>query len=513
MDGTAAPVEAILVVDGTIAATGAFAEVAAQVTGDVAVIDLDGAAVIPGFVDAHIHTGGFARENDAVDLRGVTGLDEALERIRTFAATRAPGAWVIGGRWDSNTWDVPVQPDRHSLDRISPDRPVALPSIDGHTIWANTLALKAAGLSASTPDPIGGEIVRDEQGEPTGILRESARYPVRDLMYSPLAGDLVAQLRVAQQQLLSVGITSVHDLDGEDVRAAYLELHETGELDIRVHKSIPMEYLDQAIAEGRRTGEGDEWFTTGPVKIFSDGALGSHTSHMGEDFAGEEGNHGMEVVPYDELQRMVGAAIGAGIAVATHAIGDQANHLVLNAYEAHLPMTREKGLRHRIEHAQHIRRSDIPRFAQLGVIPSLQPTHCTSDIQLADALLAGRDLGNYAWRSLTTAGARLAFGSDAPVEEPDPFYGIHAAVTRQDASGNPAGGWEPEERLGVGEAIEAYTTGGAFAAGISDVGRLTVGSRADFIVVDDDPFTTAPENLRHISVLAAIVGGKVRYRR
>jgi predicted amidohydrolase YtcJ len=332
-------------------------------------------------------------------------------------------------------------------------------------------------------------------------------------MYSPLAGDLVSQLRSAQNALLSYGVTTVHDLDGEDVRSAYLELHGRDELDIRVHKSIPMEYLDEAIAEGRVTGAGDDWFSTGPVKIFSDGALGSHTSHMGEDFVGQSGNHGMEVVPFDDLVALVGKAVGAGIAVATHAIGDQANHLVLNAYERHLDASRRKGLRHRIEHAQHIRRADVPRFAELGVVPSLQPTHCTSDIALSDSLLAGRDLANYAWRSLSNAGANLAFGSDAPVEHPNPFLGIHAAVTRQTVEGEPTGGWEPQERVTVAEAIVAYSYGAAAASGTSDRGQLTVGSLADFIVVDVDPFTAELDRLPEISVLAAIVGGKVRYRR
>ena len=506
--------DALLVVDGRVAAVGAYEDVRAQAPGQFAVVDLDGAALLPGFVDAHIHTGSFAREHDALDLRGAASLEEALERVRTYAATREPGALIIGGRWDSNAWAVPVQPDRHSLDRVCPDRPVALPSIDGHTVWANSLALQAVGYTAATPDPIGGEIVRDAAGEPTGILRESARYPLKDLMYSPAAGDLLTQLRAAHQHLLSLGLTGVHDLDGEDVRAAYLRLHELGELPLRVHKSTPFEYLDAAIAEGRHTGQGDEWFTTGPVKIFSDGALGSHTSHMGEDFVGQPGNHGIEVVPYPDLLAAVAKATRAGIAVATHAIGDQANHLVLNAYQEVLAETRQRGLRHRIEHSQHIRRSDVQRFAELGVLPSLQPTHCTSDIPLANSLLAGRDLANYAWRSLTDSGARLVFGSDAPIEDPTPMHGIHAAVTRTDKDGNPIGGWEPHERLTVAEALTAYTHGGAYAAGTeSRTGRLTPGQAADFIVLDTDPFTAAPETLRDIKVLTTIVGGLVRYER
>lgn len=514
MDGTAAPVDAMLVVDGVIAGLGAQAVALAESRGGVAVVELDGAAVLPGFIDAHIHTGAFAREHDALNLRGAKSLDEALERVRDYVATREPGAFILGGRWDSNSWDVPVQPDRYALDTVSAGHPIALPSIDGHTVWANSLALEAVGYTAATPDPIGGEIVRDAAGEPTGILRESARYPLRNLMHSPLAGDLLAQLRTAQQHLLSIGLTSVHDLDAEDVRAAYLELKARGELALRVHKSIPLEYLDEAIAEGRQTGQGDDWFTTGPVKIFSDGALGSHTSHMGEDFTGQHGNRGIEVVPYPDLVALVGKAAAAGIAVATHAIGDEANHRVLNAYEHNRAASSARGLRHRIEHAQHIRHSDIARFAELGVLPSLQPTHCTSDIPIAEKLLNGRSLGNYAWRSLTDAGAQIVFGSDGPIEDPTPMHGVHAAVTRQNEHGQPPGGWEPAERLSVGEAIAAYSFGGAFAAGQEKrVGRLAVGQLADFVVLDADPFSIPAEELRTVSVLSTVVGGTVRYRR
>lgn len=513
VDG-AAPTDALLVVDGVIAATGEQAITLAEGRTDVERVDLDGAAVIPGFIDAHIHTGAIARELDALNLRGCTSLAEALDRVSRYVATRAPGSFIVGGRWDSNAWDVPVQPDRHALDAVSNGCVIALPSVDGHTMWANSLALEAVGYTRDTPDPVGGEIVRDADGEPTGILRESARYPLRDLQNTVSAQELLPQLKRAQAHLLSLGLTGVHDIDAEDVREAYLQMQADGDLHLRVHKMIPLEYLDGAIAEGRYTGQGDDWFTTGPVKIFSDGALGSHTSHMGEDFAGEEGNHGIEIVAYPELVALARKAASAGIAVATHAIGDEANHLVLDAYEEIREITAERGLRNRIEHSQHIRPADIPRFAELGVLPSLQPTHCTSDIPIADTLLAGRELGNYAWRSLTEASAQIVFGSDAPIEDPTPMHGIHAAVTRQNEHGEPVGGWEPAERLTVAEAISAYSYGGAYAAGQENkVGRLAPGQFADFVVLDRDPFAADPESLRGISVLTTVVGGAVRFQR
>ncbi|OUM43822.1 amidohydrolase [Arthrobacter sedimenti] len=514
LDRAAVPADTLLAEDGVIVAIGDDRAVRRSLTGPAEEFDLEGRSVIPGLIDAHIHSATFARDRTTVDLRGVTDLEEAVERVRRHAETLAPGQWLFGGRWDFNTWTVPLQPDRHSLDSVCPDRPVALPSIDGHTIWANSLALRAIGVTAATPDPIGGEIVRDERGDPTGILRESARQPLRDLMNSELSGDLVSQLRAAQEHFLSLGLTGLHDMDAEDSRAAYLSLHEAGELKLRVHKSIPMNYLDGAIAEGRYTGQGDDWFTTGALKLFSDGALGSHTALMSEPFPGEPHNHGIEVIPYRNLVELMGKAARTGIAVATHAIGDRANHLVLNAYEELLPITRERGLRHRIEHAQHLLPSDVVRFAELGVIPSMQPTHCTSDIPLSGAMLHGRSLANYAWRSLLDTGAALAFGSDAPVESPNPVYGLHAALTRQNEHGEPPAGWEPEQRLSLVEALEGFTSGPAFAAGQeAKLGRLRPGMLADFAVLNEDPFSIAPDELRHLEVQTTVVGGEVRFQR
>jgi predicted amidohydrolase YtcJ len=506
-------VEAVAVDGETVLAIGTDAEVRACAGAGAELVDLDGAAVIPGFCDAHIHSANYGRELMSVDLRGARSLDEALAKVLDHSAQLGPGAWVFGGRWNSNAWDRPVQPDRHALDSVCPDRPVALPSIDGHTVWANSLALRMIGVDRTTPDPVGGQIVRDEQGEPTGILRESASYPLRDIMNSPASGDLRGMLRVAQQRLLSVGLTSVHDIDGEDCRAAYLQLYEAGELRLRVHKAIPVTYLDGAIAEGRRTGQGDDWFRTGPVKVFSDGALGSHTCHMNEHFVGEEGNRGIAVTPTDEIVAIVRKANTAGIAVATHAIGDRANQLVLDAYEAVNPPGTSR-LRNRIEHAQHLRPDDVVRLARLGVVASMQPTHCTSDLDLVAKLLADRELASYAWRSMLNAGVALAFGSDAPVEEPNPFEGVFAAVTRTRADGTPPGGWQPEQRLSVAEALTAYTLGSAFAAGEEHrKGVLAPGRLADFIAVDTDPFVESPDAVRRTAVLTTVVGGRIRWQR
>ncbi|WP_433414147.1 amidohydrolase [Microtetraspora malaysiensis] len=503
----APPAQAMAVDGEMLIAVGTEAEVRAAAGPSAELIDLDGAAVLPGLYDAHIHTAQYAQSLGAVDLRDVRSLDEALAMVAAHAARLRPGAWLFGGRWNSNTWNPPAQPDRYALDSVCPDLPVALPSVDGHTVWANSAALRLAGIDASTPDPVGGEIVRDANGEPTGILRESASYPLRNLMVS---ADLRDLLRTAQDELLGLGLTSVHDIDGEDCRDAYLALRDAGELKLRVHKAIPMIHLEKAIAEGRRTGQGDDWVRTGPVKIFSDGALGSHTCHMSESFADDHGNTGIAVTPYEELVALFSRAAGAGIAVATHAIGDQANHLVLDAYEA---LGATPGLRHRIEHAQHLRPDDLARMARLGVVASMQPVHCTSDIDLVDSLLAGHELASYAWRGMLNVGVALAFGSDAPVEHPNPFAALYAAVTRTRTDGTPVGGWQPEQRLSMAEAVTAHTLGAAYAAGEEDrKGLLTPGRLADFIAVDTDPYLESPEAVLRTKVLTTVVGGDVRWQ-
>lgn len=503
------PAQALAVREGRILAAGTEAEVRLAVDGPVELIDLDGACVVPGMYDAHIHTATMARSYLAVDLRAARSLAEALELIRAFLPRLAAGSWLVGGRWDANRWTGPAEPTRQHLDAVCPDRPAYLATIDGHSSWANTAALRLAGIDRDTPDPVGGEIVRDADGEPTGVLREAAQNGLRLLAEASDAGELADRLLAIQEHLLSLGLTSVHDLDGEDARRAYVELHEQGRLAVRVHKGIPATALEVALAEGRRTGDGDDWLRTGPLKIFSDGSLGSHTCHVGEPFP--DGGHGIAVTPVDQIRRLVRRATSAGIAVASHAIGDEAAHLVLDAYQE---VAGTHALRLRIEHAQHLRPPDIARMAALGVVASMQPTHCTSDIDLVDRLLGDRMVASYAWRSVLEAGAPLAFGSDAPVEEADPFPGLHAAATRTRADGSPAGGWQPHERLSVREAFRAYTLGSAYAAGEDrDKGTLSVGKLADFVVLDTDLFDCSVDDVARTSALTTVVGGEIRWQK
>lgn len=509
-------VTALLVENDRIQAIGEYAELTAAHSPDQ-IVELPGALVMPGMHDAHIHTAGVARALADIDLREARSLADALERIRAHAEALPAGSWIFGGRWDTNKWDDVTQPTAADLDTVSGDHPVALSSIDGHTMWANSLALQAVGIDASWPDPPGGMAVRDAHGNPTGILRETAQESIEGIECGPDGGDLRAPLLAAQEHFLSVGLTSVTDLNGEDARAAYLAIKDAGELKIRVTKGIPMEALHLAIAEDRHTGDGDEWFRVGPVKLFSDGALGSRSSHMSRGFADDTSNFGMPVLTHEQLYAAAHAAVTAGIAVATHAIGDQANHIVLDVYEQ---IRRDTGttLPLSIEHTQFLQPGDVARLREWDVTASMQPTHCTSDIDLVRALLPDHDLVAYGWRSVLDAGAELAFGSDAPVEEANPFHGIHAAVTRQRGDGSPEGGFQPAERISVAEAIAAYTTGPATLTGTAaDKGSLTPGRLADFIAVDTDITDPAiladePLRIRNAQVLQAVVGGETRWQ-
>lgn len=501
---------ALLVEDGIIVAVGSEAELRAHAPIGTRTHDLDNTVVIPGFTDSHIHTATLARAMHEVDLRYVGSVEEALAGVAAVEPQYGDGEWIFGGWWDFNKWQVPVQPDRRGLDAVCPRNPVALTSADGHTVWANGRALQVLGITRTTPDPAGGEIVRDANGEATGILRESAVYPVRRLAASGLSGNLAEQLRKAQGYLLSLGVTGVHDIDGADALEACTRLREEGALALRVNKLLAQDDLETAIRNGIRTGQGDSWIRHGAVKIFADGAVGSHTCHMGEPFPGGN-NHGMEVTTYPEMLSLATRAASAGIAVAVHAIGDRANHLVLNALTEVQCLTSRHGLRHRLEHVQFLLPADVPRVAALGVVASMQPQHCPSDMPIL-GMLEGRNLASYAWRSLLDAGATVAFGSDSPVEIPNPFHGIHAALTRTTEEGNPEGGWEPHERISLAETLNAYCVAPAYASGEENLkGMLKPGMLADFTVLDTDIFAVSPAEIRETKVRMTVTDGLVRY--
>ncbi|WP_426243076.1 amidohydrolase [Nocardioides sp. LHG3406-4] len=510
-DGVQRTARALVVEGESIVAVGSE-EHCREIAGrDAQRIDLDGGFVYPGFTDCHTHLANAAREATMVDLRTSRSYEEALAEIRRFSADRPEGQWILGGRWAHNRWTTPHWPHRRELDIATGGRPAALSTLDGHSIWVNTAALALLGIDADTPDPVGGEIVRDEDGTPTGVLKETAIERARSLWSTHHDVDLRACLPLAIERALAGGLTSVHDFDGVDAIEAFGDLRDAGQLPLRVFKSVPVPYLRTAITDGWRTGGGDHWLRQGPVKIFADGALGSRTAWMKAGYLDEPGNHGLTRTPVDDMDELIRLAAEHGIASAVHAIGDEANSSVLALLARHPTDDRGQRLRHRIEHAQHLDHAALTSFAPLGVIASMQPTHCTDDMHMVEDAVPAASL-SYPWRSLIDTGATVAFGSDAPIGALEPLQGIHAAVSRQDTEGRPADGFQPEQRITVTEAIHAYTAAAAYASGEEQVkGRLAVGQLADFVVLSDDLLRADPSLIPKLQVHRTVVGGQTRW--
>jgi hypothetical protein len=426
-----------------------------------------------------------------------------------------PDSWIIGHGWNQNQWGAYGM--AKDLDRVAPKNPVYLTAKSLHAAWVNSTALQQAGIDASTPDPHGGEIQRDANGDPTGILFETAMNLVSKTLPKASTDELATALQLTQEMLWRYGITSVHDFDDLICLDALEILREQELLGIRVVKNIPLEEMDTALAKNFFSGAGDEWIRIGNLKIFTDGALGLRTAAMIEPYEGEPTNYGMLQFSQQELIELFQEVIGKGFALAVHAIGDQANHVTLNALEM-LPKVDSKPgapkMRHRIEHLQLLHPMDLARPAKLGIIPSMQPIHATSDMQMANTYWGPRIRYAYAWQSQIQSGATLAFGSDAPVESPNPFWGIHAAVTRKAREAAPKDDvWVPSERIAVHEAILAYTFGPAKATGLEHtLGSLKPGNYADLLLLDTDPYHCPNEKLGSIQPVGTMVGGVWRYR-
>jgi len=516
MDEARPRAQAVAIAGNRIAAVGTEEEVRALLAPEGEAVDLKGRTVVPGLTDCHVHFVEYALRLSRIDLAGAESKAEALRRVAERAKRAKPGEWLLGGGWDRNLWEGARFPTRWDLDAVAPANPVALDSKDVHVLWVNSLALKLAGISADTPDPPGGEIERDEAGEPTGILKERAKELVAAVIEPPSLEAIEAALKVGIESAQRAGLVGIHDYEDERAFAAFQELLRRGELGLRVLMHIPVENLDAAIRLGLRTGFGNGMLRLGGVKVFADGTLGSRTAAMLEPYEDEPENRGIVVTPKEELRELVRRASRAGIAVAVHAIGDRANRDVLDVFEELRQAGEGLGLRHRIEHVQLLHPKDVPRLARLGVIASMQPIHCTSDMEMARRHWGEkRTRWAYAWRSLLDAGTKLAFGSDCPVETLDPLAGIHAAVTRRRADGSPGpGGWHPQERIGVEEAVRAYTLGAAYASGEERIrGSISPGKLADLTVLSQDIFAIAPMAILETEVVATVLDGRFVYRR
>ncbi len=472
--------------------------------------DLRGRVVLPGITDAHLHLQQYALSLQKINCETET-LDECLLRVNARAGQARPGEWVLGHGWNQNVWGS--WPCAADLDQIAPHNPVFLTAKSLHAAWANSAALNLAGIAASSPDPLNGQIQRSLKGAPTGILLENAVQLIASIIPGPSSDGLADAIAKAQPVLWKMGLTGVHDFDGRDCFLALQQLHAQGRLKLRLTKNLPVELLKHACELGLRTGFGDDWLRIGSIKAFMDGALGPRTAAMFQPYIGEPENKGILNLDGEQLFEYGRRAADVGLGMAVHAIGDRANHEVLDAYEQLRAYETEKGLphlRHRIEHVQVLHPGDAARLAKLNVIASMQPIHATSDMRMADKYWGDRTSLAYAWKTQLDLGAHVAFGSDAPVESPNPFWGIHAAVTRRRADGAPGpAGWHSEQRLSMLQAVEGFTTGAAYAAYAENrQGTIAEGRLADLIVLEKDPFACDPDEVKDLESSATMIGGE-----
>ncbi len=477
--------------------------------------NLDGAVLIPGFSDSHCHLYGLGKALAEIDLTGTLDAADVVARVASEAAANPQLEWLQGRGWDQNDWPVQEYPTHTLLDAAVGNRPVYLRRIDGHAAWVNAVALRRAGIDRNTPDPAGGRILRGADGEPTGVLIDNAADLVRARIPSVDPAEVRRRVLLASEHCLKYGITGVHEAGISRERALlYRDMVAAGELPLRIYGMYQDDAatLDKGLAAGPiRTDDG--MLTVRAVKLYADGALGSRGALLLEDYADDPGNRGLAVTPREHLTEVARRAAAAGFQVCTHAIGEGGNHLMLDIYEEVLGETALQDARWRIEHAQVLTPDDIPRFAQLGVIAAMQPTHCTSDMDWAeDRLGPDRAKGAYAWRSLLDNGAHLCFGTDFPIERVDPLAGLYSARTRTHPDGTPLGGWQPQERLDGLTALRLYTAGSAYASfRENELGRIAPGFRADLTVLNLDPAACSDEELLQGKVLLTVVNGKVRF--
>ncbi len=510
--------EAVAARAGVIVKVGSRDDVLRLKSSKTIVIDRPGAFALPGLIDAHGHVESLGASLEQVDLRGVRTLEEVGRRVEARLASMPGDAWITGGHWDQSLWPGGAFPTAAVLDAVAPGCPVWLSRVDGHAGWANSAAMRKAGVGPQTLAPADGKILRDASGQPTGVFIDGAMRLVSSVVPPASAADLKRRILAAQEQILTAGLTGVHDAGISPAEAeVYRDLDSSGQLRLRVYAmaALPEGREVQLVSQPPRQDAPGGRFTLRTIKVFIDGAMGSRGALLFEPYHDDPANRGLLLIDPKLLEAVTEAALRHGWQVATHAIGDRGNALVLDAYAAALkavPEVREPRLR--IEHAQVVRKDDVRRFAKLGIIASMQPSHASDDMRWADARLgAGRVDGAYAGRWFFDEQVPLAFGSDFPVEMVNPFWGLYAAITRQDAEGKPTGGWHPEQELSLDEALRAFTSGAARASFSENlVGILSPGLRADLTIVDRDLFQVSPRALLDAKIVMTIIEGQVVYR-
>lgn len=507
---------AVAIGDGKILAVGDSAEIARFVGSKTEVLRANGGLALPGFADGHTHfiNGGF--QLASVDLRDAATPQEFVRRLRAYAAGLKPGEWITGGDWDHTLWRGTPLPRHDWIDSVTPNNPVFVNRLDGHMALANSAALGAAGVTKGTPAPVGGEIPRDARGEPIGIFKDQAMGLIWRAVPDPSPEQRDSALARALAHAASLGVTATANMSASwaDL-ASYRRLQRANSLTLRVAVYLPIEDWRAVADSVGRAGSGDDWVRIGGVKGYMDGSAGSRTAFFFTPFSDSAGYRGLMLQPESDMRAWIGGADSAGLQLAVHAIGDRANAILLAIYDSVARAHGARDRRFRIEHAQHLRAEDIAKFGAQRVAPSMQPYHAIDDGRwLVIRIGPERIRTTYAFRTLLESDAPLAFGSDWTVAPLDPMLGLYAAVTRRTLDGRNSGGWVPEQRITVGEALRAYTYGNAWATfNEQKWGTLAAGRFADVVVLDHDPFAVAPESLGTVKARYTIVGGKVVYRR
>lgn len=499
-------VDAMLVIGDRVAMVGNENNIEPYLPSGTAKIDLKGRTVFPGFHDSHIHLMMYSVSRKQTDLMGIETVDEALQIIKEVSSLAKPGQWITGRGWDKSLW---VHfPSKGQLDKVAPNNPVVLSSKCGHSTWVNSMAFKEAGITKDTVAPEGGGILKDQNGELLGILQDTASRLVRKFI-PPVSPDFALEATAdCIPKLWRMGITCVHTPDQTPLFGMARKLRIERNLPLRVAYMPPFDSLSLLESYGISQGYGNDWVWTAQIKLFKDGSLGASSALMFEPFEGTEDNFGLAVISHEDMLSKVEQAVGAGFGTCVHAIGDKAVSDMLDVFETHRAKTLEAGVRHRMEHAQIIRPQDIERFAKLDIIASIQPAHIVADRYMSDRELGKRSEMAFPLVSLLNAGVPMAFGSDAPVDTPDPIYGIHCAVNRNLPGESVDKSWYPGQRISVEDAIRAYTVDAAFAAGKEDViGDLGEGKYADFVILSQDLLEIDPLEIGSTKVEGVCIGG------
>jgi len=502
---------------GRIIAVGTSADVAAKAP-QAKRIDMKGRTLLPGLIDAHGHVFGLGQQLTQLDLFNSTSLAGALKSIGEYAGANPGHSWLRGRGWNQENWKLGRFPTAAELDAVVSDRPVWLERVDGHAGWANSRALALAGITKATPDPVGGKIVRDANGDATGVLVDTAQELLTKVLPPQTEAESRTMLDRALSELARVGLTSVHDA-GVDVTQdrLYRAYADAGKLTTRVYGMIggADKDFDVLARNGPLNDYGNGMYALRAVKLYSDGALGSRGAALIKPYSDDAHSHGLLFFKSGQMDTMMTKAMRRGYQVNVHAIGDAGNKQILDIYQKEVLATKSAAQRHRIEHAQVVQAGDIPRFKSIGIIPSMQPTHATSDKNMAETRVGPERIkGAYAWRTFLHQGSRIACGSDFPVEAPNPFFGLHAAVTRQDAQGQPVAGWYPNQAMSLKEAFRCFTLDAAYAGHREDsLGSLETGKQADFIIIDQDLFKMPTYDIHKTGVLETWVAGKQVFKK